>query len=102
MRTSDPALRPIEHKIDEGISLSLDDGLTLFRTPDIHTLGRLAKTAKERKSGKHVYYVLNRYINSTNVCYANCQFCSFARGEKDARRWLSRTHDDGPWRFSKP
>jgi NTE family protein len=25
-----------------------------------------------------------------------------ARGEKDARRWLSRTHDDGPWRLRKP
>ncbi len=83
MRTTDPALRAIEHKLDEGISLDLQDGLTLFRTADIHALGRLAKTAKERKSGKHVYYVLNRYINSTNVCYANCTFCSFARGEKD-------------------
>lgn len=84
MITADPALRSIEHKLDEGISLSLEDGLTLFRTADIHTLGRLAKTAKERKSGNAVYYVLNRYINSTNVCYANCTFCSFSRSEKDA------------------
>ena len=79
----DRALTSIAHKIDEGISLSHDDGMTLFRTADIHTLGRLAKSAKERKSGQNVYYVLNRYINSTNVCYANCTFCSFARGEKD-------------------
>ena len=78
----DAALVPIEHKLDEGIPLSADDGLTLFRTPDLHTLGRLAKTVKERKSGKNVYYVLNRYINSTNVCYANCRFCSFAKNEK--------------------
>jgi aminodeoxyfutalosine synthase len=79
----DPALKPIEHKLDEGIPLSLDDGMTLWRTSDLHTLGRLAKTQKERKSGKNVYYVLNRYINSTNVCYAACKFCSFARGEKE-------------------
>ncbi len=79
----DPALKPIEHKLDEGIPLSLDDGMTLWRTADLHTLGRLAKTQKERKSGKNVYYVLNRYINSTNVCYASCKFCSFARGEKE-------------------
>jgi aminodeoxyfutalosine synthase len=81
---TDSALLPIEHKIDEGIPLSREDGLTLFRTPDLHTLGRFAKTVKERKSGKNVYYVLNRYINSTNVCYANCRFCSFAKPEKDA------------------
>jgi aminodeoxyfutalosine synthase len=80
---TDPALRPIEHKLDEGIPLSLEDGMALWRTTDLHTLGRLAKTQKERKSGKNVYYVLNRYINSTNVCYASCKFCSFARGEKE-------------------
>lgn len=80
---TDPALRPIEHKLDEGIPLSVDDGMSLWRTQDLHTLGRLATTQKERKSGKNVYYVLNRYINSTNVCYANCKFCSFAKDEKD-------------------
>ncbi|GAC1597218.1 MAG: aminofutalosine synthase MqnE [Candidatus Velthaea sp.] len=80
---TDSALSAIEHKLDEGIPLSHEDGMALFRTPDLHTLGRLAKTAKERKSGKNVYYVLNRYINSTNVCYANCRFCSFAKGEKE-------------------
>src|SRR5471030_1535996 len=82
-RTFDASLHAIENKLDEGIPLSVDDGMTLFRTPDLHTLGQLAKTAKERKSGKNVYYVLNRYINSTNVCYANCRFCSFAVGEKE-------------------
>src|SRR5665213_4616062 len=77
----DPALRSIENKIDEGIPLSMDDGLAIFRTPDIHNLGRLARKQKERKSGKKVFYVLNRYINSTNVCYAGCKFCAFAVDE---------------------
>jgi len=77
----DPALDSIQHKLEEGISLTIDDGLTLFRTGDLHRLGRLARAAKERKSGKKVFYVLNRYINSTNVCYAGCKFCSFAVDE---------------------
>ena len=79
----DPALLSIRHKVEEGIALSVADGLRLFETPDLHGLGSLADEAKQRKSGDAVYYVLNRYINSTNVCYANCRFCSFARGEKD-------------------
>ena len=83
LEISDPALRPIAHKVDEGIPLSLEDGMVLWRTPDLHTLGRLATQQKERKSGKNVYYVLNRYINSTNVCYAGCKFCSFAKAEKE-------------------
>ncbi|MGH7327945.1 MAG: radical SAM protein, partial [Polyangiaceae bacterium] len=80
---TDPALQPIEHKLDEGIPPSLEDGMVLWRTRDLHTLGRLATRQKELKSGKYVYYVLNRYINSTNVCYAGCKFCSFAREEKE-------------------
>jgi aminodeoxyfutalosine synthase len=80
---ADARLRPIQNKVEEGIPLSIADGMVLFETPDLHTLGALAVTAKERKSGKNVYYVLNRYINSTNVCYANCSFCSFAKNEKD-------------------
>jgi aminodeoxyfutalosine synthase len=77
----DPMLRDIEAKIDAGMLLSLEDGLALYRTPDLHGLGRLARKQKERKSGKKVFYVLNRYINSTNVCYAGCKFCSFAADE---------------------
>jgi aminodeoxyfutalosine synthase len=91
---ADPALRAIERKVDEGVSLSKDDGVALFRTQDIHTLGRLAKAAKERKSGKKVFYVLNRYINSTNVCYANCRFCSFAVDEFKERERLVRMPSD--------
>ncbi len=92
--TMDPALRAIEHKVDEGIPLSLDDGLTLYRTPDIHNLGRMARKQKERKSGKKVFYVLNRYINSTNVCYAHCKFCSFAVDEfKEAGNVFRMTAD---------
>jgi len=83
MRVSfDPALVRIEQKIDAGLSLDLADGVALLSTADIHTLGRLARAAKVRKSGDRVYYVLNRYVNSTNVCYAGCTFCSFAADEK--------------------
>src|SRR5579883_1707971 len=90
----DPALKPIERKLEEGIPLSADDGLTLFTTPDIHNLGRMACAAKERKSGKKVFYVLNRYINSTNVCYAGCKFCSFAADEfKEPARVFRMTPD---------
>jgi len=92
---TDPALRPIERKLEEGTPLSREDGVTLLGTHDLHTLGRLAKAAKERKSGKNVYYVLNRYINSTNVCYANCKFCSFAVDEiKEPERVVRMPADE--------
>jgi aminodeoxyfutalosine synthase len=91
---TDPALRAVEHKLDEGIPLSKEDGVALLRTIDLHTLGRLAKRAKERKSGDKVFYVLNRYINSTNVCYANCTFCSFAVDEYKEKERVVRMSSD--------
>jgi aminodeoxyfutalosine synthase len=91
---TDPALRAIENKVDEGISLGMEDGLAMFRTPDIHNLGRIARKVKERKSGKKVFYVLNRYINSTNVCYAGCKFCSFAVDEFKEKERMVRMPAD--------
>ena len=91
----DSALNAIERKVEDGIPLTIEDGLALFKTPDIHRLGRMARAAKERKSGKNVYYVLNRYINSTNVCYANCKFCSFAVDEfKEKERVVRMPADE--------
>ncbi|MBV9262777.1 MAG: aminofutalosine synthase MqnE, partial [Candidatus Eremiobacteraeota bacterium] len=54
MRFADPALAAIERKLDAGESLSMEDGLALYRTRDIHSLGRMARSVKERKSGKKV------------------------------------------------
>ena len=90
----DSALAEIERKVDSGIPLSMEDGLALYRTPDLHSLGRIARRQKERKSGKKVFYVLNRYINSTNVCFAGCTFCSFAADEfKEPERVFRMTAD---------
>ena len=92
----DPALTEIERKVDSNIPLSIEDGLALYRTPDIHNLGRIARGHKERKSGKKVFYVLNRYINSTNVCFAGCTFCSFAADEfKEPQRVFRMTRRSG-------
>ncbi|MGC2405629.1 MAG: CofH family radical SAM protein [Candidatus Cybelea sp.] len=94
MPPDDPVLADIERKLDTGIPLSMEDGLALYRTGDLHNLGQLARREKERKSGKKVFYVLNRYINSTNVCFAGCTFCSFAADEfKEPERIFRMTPD---------
>ncbi|HKU81417.1 MAG TPA: CofH family radical SAM protein [Candidatus Tumulicola sp.] len=94
MRFPDPALLEIEKKVEADVPLSFEDGLALYRTPDLHRLGRMARARKERKSGNKVFYVLNRYINSTNVCFAACTFCSFAADEfKEPQRVFRMTPD---------
>jgi len=85
-RLRDPRLLAVHGKLEAGRRLSREDGLALFETADLHGLGRLADLAKSRRHGEQVFFVLNRYINPTNVCVLSCSFCDFARkkGEEGA------------------
>ena len=86
IRVSDPALLPIAEKVTAGASLSYDDGVALYRSRDLHGIGRLANFVRERLHGDRAYYNRNRHINYTNVCALSCKFCSFyrKRGEEGA------------------
>ncbi len=79
-RHLDP-LTAVEEKVARGERLSAADGLTLFESPDLLRVGRLADGARRRKVGDDVYFVVNRHINYTNVCRNRCLFCAFSRGE---------------------
>lgn len=76
---ADPALEPIRAKVLAGERLSRNDGLTLYRTRDIFTLGELANVVRARLHGRKAYYNINRHINYTNYCVLRCKFCSFCR-----------------------
>src|SRR3954451_6918703 len=83
---TDPALRPVAEKVLAGQSLSYDDGVALYRSRDLHGIGRLANFVREKLHGDRTYYNRNRHINYTNVCTLSCKFCSFyrKRGEEGA------------------
>jgi aminodeoxyfutalosine synthase len=76
---TDPKLQPIVAKVEAGQRLSLDDGVALYETPDIHTLGELANIVRMRLHGRQAFYNINRHINYSNVCVLRCKFCSFYR-----------------------
>lgn len=69
----------ITHKVRDGEPLSLEDGVFLYRYPDLLAVGSLANEVRERLHGDRTYFNINFHINPTNVCEADCQFCSFAR-----------------------
>lgn len=75
----DTDLSPIREKVVAGERLSYDDGVALFRSRDIFTLGELANLVRERLHGRTAYYNINRHINYTNFCVLRCKFCSFYR-----------------------
>ena len=78
-------LRPIAEKVERGERLTREDGLALFASHDLLTIGRLADLANVRKNGERVYFAANQHINPTNVCILRntCVFCSFARMPKE-------------------
>ncbi len=81
------SLPDIEAKVEKGERLSFDDGVRLFRTNDLFTLGRLANGVRERKNGNRAYYVRNLHLNYTNVCVFDCSFCGFYRKEGAEGAW---------------
>ena len=82
---SDPQLIPIAAKVERGERLTREDGLALFASADLLTVGRLADVANRRKNRDRVYFAANQHINPTNVCILRntCVFCSFARMPKE-------------------
>ena len=82
----DKNLESIWEKVRTGEHLSLDDGLTMFRTMDVISLGKMAHAVQQERSGDAVYFVLNQKIEPTNICVLACKFCDFATkaGRPDA------------------
>ena len=76
---TDSRLRPIANKVFAGERLTMDDGIALYRSPDLLAVGWLANYVREKRHGNITYYNVNRHINPTNVCVAHCRLCAFGR-----------------------
>jgi aminodeoxyfutalosine synthase len=87
----DNGLIPIWEKVQRGERLSLDDGMALYRTGDLISLGKMAHTVQKSRSGDAVYFVLNQKIEHTNVCVLSCKFCDFAAKKGDPRAYEMTT-----------
>ena len=72
-------LKKIEEKVNNNQRLSFEDGVTLFKSPDLLTIGYLANIVRERKNGDRAYFISNRHINHTNICVNRCRFCAFSK-----------------------
>lgn len=74
----------IADKVRHDVLLDQDDGVFLYRYPDLLAVGALANEQRERMHGDNTYFNVNFHINPTNVCEADCKFCSFARLTPDS------------------
>jgi aminodeoxyfutalosine synthase len=91
----DARLRPVADRVLAGERLTPADGLVLYETSDILSLGELAAWANDRRNGDRVFFSANQHINPTNVCVLRntCVFCSYARLPKEDGAY-TRTLDE--------
>ncbi len=75
----DARLKPVAEKVLAGERLCFDDGIALYRSPDLLAIGWLANHVREKRHGNICYFNVNRHINPTNVCVAHCRLCAFGR-----------------------
>lgn len=71
-------IQTVSEKLKGGERLQLAEALALYQHDDLLALAKLARSVKERKSGREVYYNVNRHINLTNICTSGCPLCAFA------------------------
>ncbi|MEM9400209.1 MAG: aminofutalosine synthase MqnE, partial [Verrucomicrobiota bacterium] len=64
-------LEEISNKVFAEERISENEALWLYRYADLHELGKLANFLRERKNGNVATYIVNRYLNYSNICILN-------------------------------
>ena len=81
-------LGEIDRKVRSGERLSFEDGVTLYKTPQLAAVGLMAHRVRTEQHGKKVFFNINQHVNYTNICVYSCKFCAFAAKEGDERGYL--------------
>ncbi len=88
----DSRLNAIRAKVDAGERLNTEDGLLLYRTSDLLGVGWLANQVRERLHGNKTFFNVNRHVNPTDVCVANCKLCAYGKLTRDGKAF-TLTHE---------
>jgi aminodeoxyfutalosine synthase len=84
----------IGEKVFANERLTDAEALRLYAVRDLNALGYLANHVRERKNGNVATYVLNLYLNYSNICILSCQFCAFARRPHEKEGQFTYEIDD--------
>lgn len=82
-----------KEKISSGERLNADEIIALYEDNELLYLAESARRVKEAKTGKKIFYTVNRHINLTNVCSANCPLCAFQCRSGDNRAFTLELAD---------
>lgn len=90
---SESDITDIKAKVLAGERLNKEDGIRLFQTNDLLSVGYLADLVRSGKNGNKVYFIVNCHINHTNVCVNLCPLCAFGK-EAGHRRAFTLSLDE--------
>ena len=72
--------KEVEAKVLAGERLGREEGIALLKDATLLELGMLADSVRQRLHPEGVVtYIIDRNINYTNICVAQCAFCAFYR-----------------------
>jgi cyclic dehypoxanthinyl futalosine synthase len=71
--------------------LSIEEGVFLFENAPTTELMFVANEIRniKKKNSKKVTWIIDRNLNTTNVCIANCKFCNFYRIPGHAESYIT-------------
>jgi aminodeoxyfutalosine synthase len=72
-------LKQIAQKVFNGIRISFDEGVYLYKYANLSYLGALANFVREKKNQNYVYFNRNFHVEPTNICVYTCSFCAYSR-----------------------
>lgn len=74
----------------QGDWLSIEEGIYLFEHAALNELTFIAnELRKQKKTDGKVTWIIDRNVNTTNVCIANCKFCNFYRIPGHAESYIT-------------
>ncbi len=71
--------------------LSIDEGVFLFENAPVSELIFVGNELRkiQKKNSNKVTWIIDRNVNTTNVCTANCKFCNFYRVPGHAESYIT-------------
>jgi len=80
-------LADILEKVKAGERLTFADGVRLYESNDILSLGYLANLVRERLNGDRAYFIYNQHVNYSNICTNLCKFCAFGKDKESPQAY---------------
>lgn len=65
--------------------LTEEEAIYLYKNAPLSALGYVANELNKEKNKDNAYFIINRYLNPTNICVYKCKLCSFGVSKSDEK-----------------